>query len=310
MKRSLLIIIAAMLAAGTFAQGTVKKVRVYEGEKVVFERYYNHVDSIVFVDLPDGTLNGSFSVSDTKKVHFAQGNLQATFNGTDWSWDFAPNQWTFIGDKAANNTITGDSTASTYGTVDLFCWSSNKTYYGIHKESTNYYYKGAFNDWGETIGEGWFTLSKTEWQYLFLNRANADELFGFGTVNGVNGTFILPDDWTLPAGLTFNSAKAKGIVWDEDKHYYNADNNNYTHNTYTAEQWSVMEEAGSVFLPAAGNRYTTNVNWPGSDGYYWSSTLKNENNAYFLYFASHDLNPSNDFSLYSAKSVRLVKEVK
>lgn len=34
-------------------------------------------------------LDGVFSVSATKKVSFAQGNLQATYNGSNWSWAFA-----------------------------------------------------------------------------------------------------------------------------------------------------------------------------------------------------------------------------
>lgn len=307
MKKILGMAFAVIIAISAFAQGTVKKVRVYEGDKVIYERFYNHVDSIVFMDVPDGSLTGSFSVSSTKKVHFAKGNLQATYDGTSWAWNFAENQYDIIGDAAVNNAITGNGTASTYGTVDLFCWSSAATYYGIHN-STNYStYQGNFKDWGETIGEGWYTLSQEEYTYLFRERDKADELFGLGTVNGVNGTIILPDDWTLPEGLTFNSVKDKGLIWEEDYYYYNSENNNYSHNTFTADQWSVLEEAGAVFLPASGNRYSTNVNFPGSDGYYWSSTLKDSKKAYFLNFASHALYPAIEFYLYSAKAVRLVR---
>lgn len=45
--------------------------------------------------VPVGALAGRFSVSDTKKVWFSKGNLQATYNGTAWTWAFATNQWPY-----------------------------------------------------------------------------------------------------------------------------------------------------------------------------------------------------------------------
>lgn len=49
MKKILVMAIAALSAMSVFAQEGVKKVRVYEGNKIAYEQNYTQVDSIVFV---------------------------------------------------------------------------------------------------------------------------------------------------------------------------------------------------------------------------------------------------------------------
>ncbi|MBQ9340248.1 MAG: hypothetical protein IJS13_07950 [Paludibacteraceae bacterium] len=49
MNKILLMAIATLLSISAFAQESVKKVRVYEGNKVVYEQDYDKVDSVVFV---------------------------------------------------------------------------------------------------------------------------------------------------------------------------------------------------------------------------------------------------------------------
>ena len=46
--------------------------------------------------------------------------------------------------------------------------------------------------------------------------------------------------------------------------------------------------SNSIFLPAAGYRYGSFLNYAGSDGDYWSSSLdeSNPSSAYYLYFNS------------------------
>lgn len=47
-------------------------------------------------------LSGVFSVNgESHKVRFSRGNLQATYNGSAWSWAFAEHQWDYIGNAAA-----------------------------------------------------------------------------------------------------------------------------------------------------------------------------------------------------------------
>lgn len=80
MRKIILMAVAALMAMSVSAQDTVKKVRVYEGNTIVFEQDYDAVDSVVFVDVevpsvPDGALVGKFSVSATTQVQFSKGNL-------------------------------------------------------------------------------------------------------------------------------------------------------------------------------------------------------------------------------------------
>ena len=259
---------------------------------------------------PSPQLPGEFSVSATTKVHFSQGNLQATYNGSTWTWSFATNQWDYIGKAAANNAINGNGTASSNGTVDLFGWSTASTYYGINNSTSNETYSGDFVDWGNNpITNGgnkanmWRTLTKDEWVYLFYGRTDAAKLFGMGTVNGVKGTILLPDNWT---GNKFSDTE-NGLA-DQGSYYSNSKGTNYSFHSYTEEQWkTVMEPAGAVFLPAGGFRNGTNVNYVDSYGFCWSATPYETNTAYYLSFYSEDLKPQNNNNRYRGQSVRLVR---
>ena len=114
---------------------------------------------------------------------------------------------------------------------------------------------------------------------------------GTATVNGVNGLILLPDNWTLPTGVTFTYGEGS---WSQ--------------NTYSASDWSKMEANGAVFLPAAGYRDGTDVGGVGSNGYYWSSSAYDDNYAYCLYFDGSYVDAGNDYRDFG-QSVRLVRGV-
>ena len=70
---------------------------------------------------------GKFSVSPTKKVWFASGNLlfKADKNGDNWTnrrWEFAQNQWDYYAVDAKESWNQGDGTDKV---IDLFAWASN-----------------------------------------------------------------------------------------------------------------------------------------------------------------------------------------
>ena len=272
--------------------------------------------------LPQGAIPGRFTINaGGDKVYFSQGNLQAIYDGSAWSWAFATNQWDFIGGRSSggsetqtgNNFISGNGTMSTAGTVDLFGWvgetstilTSDPAKYGISNSNTHSDYGVSvtdklMSDWGNIMGSGWRTLSSAEWNYLFTSRTDANQKFGFGSINGVNGLIILPDSWTLPAGLTFTAGNS---AWG---------------NGYTTDEWSLMETAGAVFLPAAGGRLK-NASGPylygiPESGIYWSSSPKadNVNNAMRLWFCVHEgstyLVPQDSNDRYNGYSVRLVRD--
>ena len=138
----------------------------------------------------------------------------------------------------------------------------------------------------------WRTLSIEEWDYLFNTRKNAQYLWSQGTVNGVVGVIILPDNFQKPSDISWT---------------YHA--NNWTTNTYTTEQWATLEPLGAVFLPASGYRNGANVNNVQEDGDYWSSSCYYSNCAFILYFYRGYLDPQISGSRFNGRSVRLVQDL-
>ena len=241
----------------------------------------------------------AFSVSSTKQVSFSPGNLQ--YHPANDEWRFAENQTDYIGDANSN-------CSSTYnGWLDLFGWSTSATNFGVSTSTDYNDYSGSFVDWGTNkIGNDapntWRTLTKDEWKYLLNTRTNASDLRGVAQVNGVNGLIFLPDNWTCPSGVTFKS----GFHIQYGVDYYAA------YQTFTADQWSKLEAAGAVFLPASGFRYGSNVDYVQYRGDYWSATEESSHyashDAYSLTFRSGFASvPYDTRSL--GQSVRLVKDL-
>ena len=277
--------------------------------------------------VPSGAIDGLFSVSSTKQVYFSQGNLQAVGTtssspSSGWTWQFAEHQWDYIGGRSqggsepqtGNNYINGNGTLSANGTVDLFCWSTNATYYGIHNSEYNSSYSGDFYDWGNTIGSGWRTLTNAEWEWIMGPSGSptpGTNCRTSSTVNGVEnaryakatvadktGLIIFPDSYTHPGDVTAPaSVNTAGAA--------------YTVNSYDATAWGKMEAAGAVFLPATGSRNTAtdnSVQGCGVIGGYWSSVVQSDDNAYCLAFQPSDIGPSAFNPKRFGASVRLVKD--
>jgi hypothetical protein len=109
---------------------------------------------------------------------------------------------------------------------------------------------------------------------------------------------LLPDNWACPSGITFKS----GFYDIEGQQYYAA------YQTFTTDQWSKLEVAGAVFLPAAGYRYGSNVGDMQSNGTYSSATDYTSRGAYYIYFNSSETDISNSGRCVG-RSVRLVKDL-
>ena len=234
-----------------------------------------------------GALNGQFSVSSTKKVYFSKGNLRYASD----TWSFFDNQYDYYTSYSAD-------------AWDKFGWSTSATTYGMNTSTSNSTYSGDFVDWGATMGTGWFTLSSDEWTYLFNTRSastvggTSNGRYAKAKVNDVQGIILFPDTYTHPDGVTapvgVNSTGATG--WNG--------------NNYSSADWTKMESAGCVFLPAAGYRIGSSVDYPGTYGFYWSATPNGTDYAYSAYFYSGNLNPARyDGSRGGGCSVRLVREV-
>ena len=251
------------------------------------------------VQIQDGAILAEFSVSDSTKVYFSQGNLQ--YQASSKTWRFAEHQFDIVGFDNKN------ISEKYNGWIDLFGWGTSG-YNGKnpYMTSTNYSdYGDGYNDiagtsydWGvyNKISNGgnsagmWRTLTSSEWYYLISGRAQAGRLMGQGRVNNVNGLILLPDGWETPSSVKFTY-----------------DPGNYSTNVYSLDEWAVMESYGAVFLPAAGYRRGTDVGDVGSYGYYWSSSA--DGYAYYLYFLSYGVYTGSGYR-YDGLSVRLVQDVK
>ena len=279
--------------------------------------------------IKDGAILAEFSVSDSTKVYFSQGNLQ--YQAKKNIWRFAEHQYDTIGGDNKN------ISPRYKGWIDLFCWgtsgwNSGANEYQPYSTSTNdlNYFPGedfkndligsyANADWGvyNKISNGgnqarlWRTLTNDEWYYLINTRANASSKKGVARVNGMNGLILLPDEWTLPDGIVFTSGVADGLGSD----YY------ATVNSYTASEWAKLEANGAVFLPAAGQRFCAYVYAVGSRGFYWSSSAYSHVyssdlflsdswvHACYLYFDSSYVGMGDD-DRKDGQPVRLVQDVK
>lgn len=300
MKKLFVAVIALMMTISASAQ-----FYIYFSDGTVAK-----VDSISMI-APAEPVQGLFSVSATKQVTFSPGNLQYTQSTNTWS--FASAQWEMLGtDNVTGGYVESDPTYGDfkYGTdladkIDLFGWSTSATYFGVNTSTDENDYSGSFVDWGTNkIGNDapntWRTLTYEEWDYLRSGRSNASSLCGIAQVNGINGLIFLPDNWVCPAGVTFKS----GFHSSYGTEYYAA------YQTFTAEQWSKLESAGAVFLPATGNRYNSNVISLYESGRYWSATESDSNIAVASMLGVYsDGVRMYDNPRYNGHSVRLVQDL-
>lgn len=187
-----------------------------------------------------------FSINDTTKVYFSQGNLQ--YCPFKRSWRFATNQTDTLGDR---NELISD----TYdGWIDLFSW-------GTGENPTSTSGSDEFKDWGKNriVNGGnyeWFTLSQSEWEYVLFRRSHTSFR---ALINGQRGVIILPDEFIRP-----------------DSVYYEESNNkkqwSLPANRLSVEEWAKMEANGAVFLPMTGRRDGLNYIRGNKLGTYWSRT--------------------------------------
>ena len=227
-----------------------------------------------------------FSIAADKKVLFSPGNLQ--YQASTNTWRFAEHQYDYCGDDNSN-------ISSTYsGWIDLFGWGTGNNPTQCSKDTIDY---ATFTDWGTNpIGDYpaniWRTMTRVESSYVFQNRTNAKNLYGSATVNGTKGLVLLPDAWTMPNGIAFKVGKY-----------------NYKDNVLTAAQWLLMEEAGAIFMPAAGLRDGTDLDSQQFLCSFWTSTEYNiQCRALYYIFTEGDFTWGNKHR-YCGLSVRLVREL-
>lgn len=286
---------------------------------------------------PPGTTGYLFQVSG-KKVYVAKANLMWEGTTVNGKWKLMEHAWSTIeqmDDVIAENYGVNATTPIRVGLFGVgtsgwsesgftgyspYCTNDDSYTYVNHSLTDTY----ANCDWGvyNTTGGrniylydgytpldgSWRTPSdKTyqtdtnkDWPNL-LGRANKG---AFGTVNSVKGIILLPDNWTIPDGIT--TVITHPLV-------ANPSEGRWTDNTFTAEQWALMEAAGAVFLPRACLREGTTIT--SNNGGYWSVNY-NGGHHYYVGLPS-DSEYSSTLTVreylssdrHKGRSVRLIREL-
>lgn len=310
-------------ASGYFAEGDMMQyegVSLYEGgvvhSTVVKQRQFSDETVKLKFDntnMVNGALGGLFSVSDNRQVQFSQGNLQYVKSSDKWL--FMEHQYDLIEED-------GQDVGEDYGRQDVvsfFGWGTSgydcgnvhfkpwETAMGDESIAAQYGPFGEFDltgsyadcDWGyyNPISNGgdkpqlWRTMTYNEWTYVFDKRQAS-------TVNGVDnaryvkamiantmGVILFPDHYIHPEGVQQPSGINDIDDWGT---------------LFSLEEWTLMEQAGCVFLPAAGYRMGTSVEGVGSYGTYATATHYDNIAAYSIDFNLS----SNNLWVYDYKTMR------
>lgn len=184
-----------------------------------------------------------FTVSPKRKVYFTQGNLiYQRFDDGDIA--FMTKQWDIF--QTYSSQYPHWVNMHTFVNNDVYLLSS-RIINGKMQNIVHYR-----------------CMTASEWTFILESRPKADQLQSLARVNDVNGYILLPDSWILPTGLHFTPKTAT-----------------FDGNVYSIEEWTKMELAGAVFLPASGDVYSwfglNNVNKEGS---YWTSSTSAYSNQY------------------------------
>lgn len=243
-----------------------------------------------------GILNGVFSVSETKKVSFAQGNLTRA----DGKWAFLTNSWEYNTSAAANDKL------DTADGAEHFQW-------GTVFKAANSGESEVVDDITTDLGTDWRGLSQAEWRYLMGYDGNNSgeqspkrsvDWHRYAKVTGAavgtgNKRYVLifPDkftesDWTDDMG-------------DKPTAFDGTDESSFA---YTAANFTAMQTAGIVILPAAGYKYKGSWYNVGSYSDTWLTTSYNSSNAYMIQFFG-DAMRTGTLAKGNYLPVRLVKEI-
>lgn len=191
------------------------------------------------------TGGGGFTVQmangqPSQKVYLGYGNLyhNPSQAGVPYEeWYVAPYQYTMNATKESSGA----------SLTDIYYYSQTTNNFGLSVSTSNV--QSNYVDWGKTIdatGESWRTLSGEEWHVLVWDRPNANKLWGYAQITGIpstlnpnstqTGVMFFPDDWVMPASLA-------------STHPFKPANTTAANNSYTHEEWLLLEEAGAIFLP-------------------------------------------------------------
>ena len=311
--------IAAAMAMGVMAEtaNTVKVTKFHQSYPYSGKAMVNY------------TVGGALPANAVAEITLNTDNASATFTNKNivtgantFTIDFASS---FGGTLLLTNasfvvTIVGEGSGGTGGELGGVQLWENGPYWaecnvGASKpEEYGYYFW-----WGDTVGytnagSGWISV-KDGTSIPFSDELTAASTYGkdfsalylAGYIDGTGNlvaahdaaTAHLGSPWRMPTDVEFYALIS-----------------NCTTTWITTNGVSGLLVTGkgayasrSIFLPAAGNGSGSYLDYPGSFGYYWSSTPNsgNSNSAWFLYFDSSNFFRGNYNYRYYGQSVRPVR---
>jgi uncharacterized protein YjdB len=133
---------------------------------------YTKPVSFTTLTAPNYVVPGLFSVSSSKKVYLASGNLM--YKESDEKYHIFQHQYDILGKLASN------------GTFDMLNWGGFVGFSSIVEQTNG----------------TWRLMSIQESTYLISERPNASKLKVTVVVNEVTGLMLLPDDWVCPSSIS------------------------------------------------------------------------------------------------------------
>lgn len=262
-------------------------------------------DPLIDAVLLGRLLPGEFTVADGKKVRFSGGNLW--YDGSRFRFESEQ----YLSSPSAD----GNRDESH---ISHFTWCSDaayavaQTYYDMSSLDSLF-----ANHLKIYSIKGWFAPSHSDLMALIHTRTastvcgveNARWFKGRIATDGgayVSGLFLIPDVFTWPEEVTTTPA---GSINNSSAIFRNVD--------FSIDEYSILKDAGLVFLPAAGSRDasegSTNVTNVNFRGYYWVDNIPQDPYSELFSFTNNDIFPSSQgYSMNSrsfAQSVRLMLEV-
>lgn len=263
-------------------------------------KYYTASDHALNVTA-NSMQQGEFSISATEKVYFSPGNLQYIQSSGSPYWKFADYQYEYFG------TSTGQNSDATNVDRDLFgagTWCSSGNPNNVSTNTEDYSWDVEFT--GTINGHSdWFILSQEQWSYILNESSRGNYRFLLAKIrvgnNEQTGVILFPDNYDASIGdYTDHGAFT----------FYNSTSGR-TGVTVSAGDWVRMQNAGAIFLPAAGYRNGTTVGNIGAEGNYWTSTYDQNSykNGKIIYMGTSFFQSDYQTSFRFGCSIRLVRKV-
>ena len=258
-------------------------------------------------ELPKITLPGRFSVSSSKQVYFAKGNLWygKKDGAANPTFNIEENQWGYQPAVRGNGEWNPDH-------ISHFYWSryEDEAYAEIYpdspKTSTSFFTNDPSDD---TKANKNFTVEGLTGQFRLLSVTEWDYLFNTRVVNGGQGFDYSFTSLSNSGVEIFDGVQGSGyFIYPDD---YEGQPIDFDLGTGPST-WAELEALGIVFLPAPGMREGNKVDGI-QNGHCecWTSTYS----GYYGFECAYYFGPFSDGHLYpdgyfnEGNSVRLVKDV-